>query len=229
MILETEEYKKDKCGTERKTVKKCTVLLDGEVYCRCYEKDLSDVGLNSGEEAEKEKLERLSRDVLLPRAKRRALFLLNKRRYTRQEMVNKLKEDGYPVTVVDDVLFYLEELHYVDDVSYAKGYASFLLLKCSEREAFQKMIQKGFEKETVSEALENARTEYYFENGSAEEETEPPEHLAIRTYLRKKGYQPEEISPEKKRKMAMSLYRKGFSYSDINAVMGEWETDTPCD
>ncbi len=203
--------------------KKHIVLLDGEVYCRCYLKDLKSAGIEEGKEVNASMLCRLQQEVLLPRAKRRSLLLLNKKWYTRQEMQKKLKADGYPEQVIAETLSYLEEFRYIEDFSYAREYASSLLPRCSEREAYQKMLQKGFGKETITEAMKAAREEYFFENGGEEKEPEPPELFAIRTYLRKKGYHPEQTNGEKKQKMVMALYRKGFSMSDIRTVIGDFE------
>ncbi|MCH5272577.1 MAG: regulatory protein RecX [Lachnospiraceae bacterium] len=216
MLLELQEGNKGRC----------TVLLDGEVYCRCYRKDLQSVGISEGEEAGEAALFRLNQEVLFPRAKRRSLLLLNKKRYTRQEMVKKLKSDGYPEQTVEETLSYLQELHYIDDISYAQGYASFWIPKCSARELYQKMLQKGFERETVSEAIKEAQREYVLEKGEEEEEGESPELSAIRDYLRKKGYQSGQVAEEKRKKLAAALYRKGFSFSDIKRVMGEFDEIT---
>lgn len=212
MLLELQEKNKGRC----------TVLLDGEVYCRCYRKDLQSIGITEGKETEENALFRLNREVLLPRAKRRSLLLLNKKRYTRQEMMKKLKSDGYPEQTVEETLSYLEELRYIDDLSYAQGYASFWLPKCSARGLYQKMLQKGFEKEIVSEAVKEAQREYALEKGGEEEGGETPELSAIRDYLRKKGYCPGQVTEEKKKKLAAALYRKGFLFSDIKRVIGEF-------
>lgn len=212
MVLELQEGKG----------KKSTVLLDGEFYCRCYPKDLQNAGITEGEEVEASALSRLNREVFLPRAKKRSLFLLNKKRYTRQEMVKKLGADGYPEETVTETLLYLQKLRYIEDTSYAQGYALSLLTKCSKRELYQKMLQKGFDKELIDIAIKEAEKEYLPENENGEE-TEAPELSAIRTYLRKKGYRPEQATDEKKKKMMMSLYRRGFSLSDIRKVIGETE------
>lgn len=202
---------------------KVLLLLDGEAHCRCYRKDLRSAGIAEGEEIGEAALSRFIREILLPRAKRRSLFLLNKKRYTAQEMRKKLTADGYPGETVEETLLYLQELRYIDDVSYAQGYALSLLPQCSEREIYQKMLQRGFEKELITEAIEEAQREYSLENGNKEAENEPPELAAIRTYLRKKGYQPEQATKEKKKKVIAALYRRGFSLPDICKVIGETE------
>lgn len=219
MFLELQETE-EKQG---KKAKKHTVLLDDEIYCRCYRKDLKDAGISGDTEVAKEALQRLENEIFLPRAKRRSLFLLNKKRYTRKEMVRKLHTDGYPASVTEQTLSYLESLHYIEDHSYAEGYALSLLTRCSERELIQKMIQKGFDKELIPEAIQRAKDTYREEN-DIEADVDSPEVAAIRLYLRKKGISSGMMLDEdKKKKIIQSLYRKGFHFSDIKKVLGEVE------
>lgn len=226
MVLEVRE----------KSGKKYTLLLNGEKYCRCYPGDLRAIGFSEisvGQETEvsEEALAEFERTVFLPRAKRRSLMLLGKKEYTRREMTKKLSADGYPEAVTEAVLSWLSELHYVDDLSFAERYAFSLLSRYSEREILQKMQQKGFEKELIKEALAAAKERYQEEHADRSDvpgggeggEEISPEQEAIRTFLRKKGYRSEAVDAEKKQKVVMSLYRKGFSMSDIRSVLGEIE------
>ena len=226
MILEVRE----------KSGRKYTLFLDGERYCRCYPGDLRGFGLSDfseGNETEvsEEALSEFERTVFLPRAKRRSLMLLGKKEYTVREMTKKLSGDGYPDSVTAAVLSWLSELHYVDDFSFAERYAFSLLSRHSEREILQKMQIKGFEKDLVKEALAAAKERYREEytgkvdtpDMGEEREVLSPEQEAIRTFLRKKGYRPETADEEKKRKLVMALYRKGFLLADIKAVIGEFE------
>ncbi len=222
MVLEVRE----------KVGKKYSVTLNGEPYCRCYPGDLRSLGvteLSEGQETEvsAEAMSEFERTVFLPRAKKRSLMLLGKKEYTKREMTKKLSSDGYPENVTEAVLDWLAELRYVEDRAYAERYAFHLLASHSEREIIQKMQMKGFEKELIKEALVAAKERYreeYAEDTVGDAVS--PEQEAIRTFLRKKGYRPENSDEEKKKKLVMSLYRKGFSFSDIRAVIGEFEEDS---
>ncbi len=214
-----------------KSGKKYNVWLNSEPYCKCYPKDLRELGFmdaSEGQETEisEDVLAVFESEVFLTRAKRRSLFLLGKKEYTQKEMAKKLSADGYPKSVVTAVLQYLEELRYINDVSYAERYAFHLLQRCSERELFQKMQQKGFERELINEALESAKERYQLEYSVSDEQEVSPEQAAIASFLRKKGFSPEKTDAEKKQKLVMSLYRKGFSLSDIRAVVGEFENES---
>lgn len=215
--------------------KKLEVFLDGEVYCKCYRKDLAVSGISDGfdgqqSECSQHQLTLLENEVFLPRAKRRALFLLEKKEYTEKELRKKLQTDGYPKSIVEAVTEYVKALHYVNDRSFAERYAFSLLSRHSEREIIQKMQQKGLDKELVKEALiaakERYKEEFSYKSENEEGSTEEIslEQEAIRTFLRKKGYRPELTDGEKRKKFVMSLYRKGFLLSDIRAVLGEFDT-----
>lgn len=207
--------------------KKIEVLLDGEVYCKCYWKDLAVSGIAVAVEESQtvctQQLSFLETEVFLPRAKRRALFLLEKKEYTEKELRKKLQADGYPKITVEAVTEYVKELHYVNDRSFAERYALYLLPRYSERELMQRMLAKGFDKDLVKDAVETAKETYRYEHEHSEEE-ERPELTAIRTFLRKKGYRQECCDEDKKRKLLAALYRKGFSFSDIKEVMGALDT-----
>lgn len=218
MVLEVHE----------KTGRKYSLTLDGEKYCRCYPGDLRELGfldISIGQETAvtEEALAEFERTVFLPRAKRRSLMLLGKKEYTVREMTKKLADDGYPKDVTDAVISWLSELHYVDDASFAERYAFHLLARHSEREIIQKMQQKGFERDRIKEALEAAGIRYREEQSVCTDGIESPEREAIRTFLRKKGFSPELIDAEKKKKLVAALYRKGFSLSDIKSVIGDLE------
>lgn len=220
MVLEIKE----------KSGKKYGLWMNGERYGRWYPGDLLELGFSEISEGQELMLTDVAfaefeQSVLLPRAKRRSLFLLGKKEYTEQELKKKLITDGYSETVISTVLEYLAELHYVDDFSYAERYAFSLLSRCSERELFQKMLQKGLEKELVKAALESAKERYRYEQEGTDDKEGSPELEAIRNFLRKRGYSTDVASAEKKKKMVTSLYRKGFSMSNIRKVFGEVEED----
>lgn len=220
MVLEIKE----------KSGKKYGLWIDGERYGRFYPGDLRELGFSDISEGQVLELAdaflaEFEQRVLLPRAKRRSLFLLGKKEYTSGELKKKLITDGYSDGVVAAVLAYLSELHYVDDFSYAERYAFSLLTRCSERELFQKMLQKGLEKDLVKDALAAAKERYRYEQDGRAELFGSPEQDAIRGLLRKKGYSPETADSDKKRKMVAALFRKGFSMSDIRKVLGEIEED----
>lgn len=139
-------------------------------------------------------------------------------------MHKKLASDGYSETVISVVSEYLGQLHYVEDVSFARRYAQARLTKYSERELFQRMVQKGFEKDLVKEAIQAAKETFVSERDGTEQNTDP-ETEAIRSILRKKGFYSEIMDDAKKKKMIASLYRKGFSLSCIQHEIGSFEEE----
>lgn len=209
---------------EQKGAKK-TVLLDGEPFCRCYPRDLELAKINKGTEVSSCEIEVLCKQILLPRAKKRALNLLGKQPYTRQAMRKKLETDGYPVTVIDTVMEYLEGFHYLEDQQFGQDYAFYWICRMSERELVRKMQQKGFDRETIRDSIETAKQRLEEEAAEAGEQSEKAEITAIRNFLRKKVDGHETLDDTKKQKLIMALFRKGFQLSDIKQVLRELGTD----
>lgn len=203
--------------------KKNSLFIEGEFYCKCYPGDLKGFGLSEGKEISETQLQKLTQEILLPRAKKRALYLVGKKRYTKKEMERKLQGDGYPSSVISDAVTYLQQFHYIADESYAEDYASELLKKYSPKVAIYKMQAKGLDRQLIEEAIEHFRTVYDEEH--ADEVNEKPEYEAIRSFLRRKGFRLEDADAEQKNKMVVALYRKGFSLTDIRTVLACEDVD----
>ncbi len=213
MYLELQEQKGAKKG----------LILDGELFCKCYPRDLVVAGLSSGADVTQEQLQRFCKEVLLPRAKRRSLALLGKQAYTKQMMTKKLRNDGYPEEVTEQVIVYLERFHYIEDRTFGQDYALYRIKRMSERELSQKMQQKGFDRETIHASIELAKQRVEEEAREHGEDVERTEISAIRIFLQKKSVRPEELDEAKKQKLIMALFRRGFQLSDIRQVFGELE------
>lgn len=51
-----------------------------------------------------------------------AFYYLNRRRYTKKELIDKLVKKEYEISVAQEVADYLEEANYIDDVDYARRF-----------------------------------------------------------------------------------------------------------
>ena len=105
----------------------------------------------------------------------------------------------------------MEELGLVDDEKFARRYAEELIYTkhLSVRGARYKLTEKGIDKELADEILE-------------ELDPDPREHIQIIIERKYKNA----LSDEKgKRRCIAALQRMGYSWSDINAVIGEYFED----
>ena len=137
-------------------------------------------------------------------AKKRALWLLDKRDYSRHELIGKLTEKGYTDAAAEAAVDRLAELGFVDDARYApivvrhyaaKGYGA--------RRVQAELQRRGIPKELWDAALEEM---------PAQDNT--VDHL-LRARLR--GADPVDRAALKRATDA--LLRRGYSWDDITAAV----------
>lgn len=131
-----------------------------------------------------------------------ALRILSRRMYTVREMEAKLKGQGCPDEVAQEVLAYLQEKGYLDDRFYARLWVERRLdLKpMGRRRLAWELKQKGVPEEVVAKALAEV---------TAEEEEERALRLVARRFS----------LPEEREKAGAFLWRRGFSPEVINRVL----------
>ena len=205
--------------------KKRLVWSAGEVQFACYAKELTSFEIEEESEWPEEQWERFKKEVLLPRTKRRVLYILQSAAKSEAWLRNKLKEEYYPADVIEQAMDYVKGFHYVDDKRMAESYIRCRMGEKSKREIEQQLYRKGITKEIVREAFESVETDY----AEYESEGECAELEAIRRFLRKKGFylleeredgrEYKEFTYEEKQKLAAALLRKGFQINHIKKVL----------
>lgn len=181
-------------------------LADGDKFI-ISERDWRSFGVDAGDEIEDDILNKLYTEYLLPKAKFRALNLLKMRDRSRQELRQRLKQDGYPEIVIQKTIEYIDGYHYLDDVRFAKNYVDYRGKRKSRRELEYELSGKGIDLRSMS--LEG------------EEFNMPEDKDTIRSLLLKRwGEHP---SPDQKEQDRMLRYlaRHGFGSGDILSVYRE--------
>ena len=193
---------------------KSKVFLEEGFAFVLYRAEVSDWGIAEGEELPEEIYGRILREILLPRAKEKALSLLEVQSRTCRQLRDRLAREGYPREAVEEVMDFLAEYHLTDDGAYARSYVAANKGKKSAKQMEWELVQRGVEREEASRALS--------EEGHDEEQ-------AVRRYLeRKLGGRKPALLQEKSRIWA-ALGRKGFSPDVIKAVRGEMEEESLSD
>ena len=187
------------------TRSKSRIYVDERRWCTLYNKELYRYSLREGQPVSDGVYGEIMGEVLTKRAKRRVLYLLRSMDRTEQQLRQKLKEGDYPEEIIDIAIAYVQKLHYQDDRRYASNYVDYRKKNKSRLQLKQELYCKGIPADMTKDILE----EY-----SSDEERE-----AIRGWLRRKGYDPAEATPESQRKMYGFLMRKGFRMEDVLAVM----------
>jgi len=158
---------------------------------------------------EMESDEKKEEKELLLKGKKRAIRLLERKDYSRKELADKLKKDGYTEELVSNIIEYVDSFHYLDDARVAGNYVRSRKGYKSKRELEYLLKQKGISEDEIDQALEE---NYLSENGGSQEEE------VIRKQLKKYHIAEEalqELSYEEKQKIAARLYRKGFEPDKI--------------
>ena len=191
---------------------KYKVCLEGGADFVLYRKELAEFDLRKNTELSEETYEKLLEKVFIPRAKKRAMHLLEKMDRTEENLKGKLQENGYPPEAIEAAIEYVKSYHYVDDDRYAYSYVRQYQGRRSKARIYQDLLQKGIDKETIDRAIE--------------EEFESSEGEMIRELMRKKGYDPSAPDPERKNreKLIRFLLGRGFGMSDILRELSDIDT-----
>ena len=184
--------------------RKCKVFLEGDFAFVLYKSEAARFHIEEGNDLPAKTYEMIEEEILLKRARDRALYLLQSQGRTQAEMIKKLKDDGYSQSVTERVLSFLQEYHFIDDNAYTENYIHVNKVRKSKRQITYELQQKGVDRDQIRQMLE--------ENPVDEEET-------VRALLKKKtgGRIPED--KKEIQKLAAFLGRKGFSFEVISRVL----------
>lgn len=180
------------------------VLEDGSDFV-LYKGEIQRLKLEAGVYLTDQQLQEIRDEILVKRAKLRAMHLLEKRDYTQADLCRKLRENGYAEDVIREAITYVKSYHYVDDARYASVYIRARQNSKSRNQMRMELLQKGVDDELIRQALED-------ECGDSELEL-------IERLLEKKHYDPDMADQKEKQKVYQFLARKGFSGSDIRRAM----------
>ena len=102
--------------------RKCKVFLEGDFAFVLYKSEAARFHIEEGNDLPAKTYEMIEEEILLKRARDRALYLLQSQGRTQAEMIKKLKDDGYQQSVTERVLSFLQEYHFIDDNAYTANY-----------------------------------------------------------------------------------------------------------
>ena len=153
----------------------------------------------------------MEENLLHEKAKQRAFRLLAIRARSEKELRTKLKEKGYDESVVGGVTARLRELRYLDDESFARGWARNLAVNrlWGNIRIEASLRDKGIPRELIEWVISEVREEL-------------SEQKALREFIRKKEKSlTMKIDGRDKRRLARSLMGKGFPLDLIFDVLNE--------
>ena len=137
----------------------------------------------------------------LAAAKQKAYRLLSLRPHSEKELEKKLREKGFPAVVIKEALEKLHDLKYLNDASFATGWARNLAVNrlWGNRKIIASLREKGVVAQFIDNAITAARLEI------SEEE-------AISVLVRKRAAKkkPVAFDIKEKRRIFQSLMGRGF-------------------
>lgn len=185
---------------------KYKVFLDGEFAFWLYWKELQCFGLKEHVCISKDTYEKILNEVILQKAKNKAIALLQYMNRTEQELRQKLKMYLYPSDVIEQVIAYLYDYNYLDDERYVECFIRCNKNNHSRRWMERKLVQKGIALNGIQQ---------YFEDDYSEENV-------LRKALEKKMRGKRIDSQKEKEKVMAYLFRQGFSINGVRQVLKEY-------
>lgn len=182
------------------------IFLEGEFAFVLYKGEVKRFGIEAGEELTEETVHKIFLEVLLKRAKLRAMHLLEGMDRTEAGLREKLRQGLYPPEIVDAAVEYVRSFGYLDDHRYAENFVRSRMGTKSRREITFLLRQKGIPEDMIESAFDSCGEE------DGEEE-------AIRRILRKKRVDLSGLDDAQKQKIYGYLARKGFQYQAIRQVI----------
>ena len=128
-------------------------LEDGRKFV-LYKGEIRKLCLEEGGEISEEQYEEICSEILVKRARRRTMHLLEKMDRTEQQIRIKLQQGCYPEAVIDNAVTYVKGFHYLDDLRYAQNYVRSQKEKKSQRRIQMELLNKGIKKELAVQAIE---------------------------------------------------------------------------
>lgn len=148
----------------------------------------------------------------LAAAKQKAYRLLSMRPHSEKELEKKLREKGFPAVVIKEALEKLHDLKYLNDASFATGWARNLAVNKlrGNRKIIASLQEKGVASQLIDGAIAAARQEI------SEEE-------AIAVLVRKKAAKkkPTAFDIKEKQRIFQSLMLRGFPSGLILNKLGK--------
>lgn len=186
------------------------LFLDGEYAVKIDTETLLKSGYRVGQDITDEQLYALIQSSEQRRANEKALYLLEHRSHSKQELVDKIRRTT-SLEAAQAAADRMEDLGLIDDEDYAQRYASELLNRkgyAASRTVYE-LTQKGIDKELALELVEELAPD--------------PQEKILGIVERK---YPNCVQDEKiMRRAVAALQRLGYRYDDIRQALAEYADD----
>ena len=199
-------------NVESLTKTKFIVEVDGKFAFVLYKGELKRFGVTQGVELSEKIYQQIRTEIVLKRAKLRAMHLLTDTARSEKGLREKLRQGHYPEDIIEQAMDYVRSFGYLDDRKYAESFVLSRKESKSRKEIYAALLQKGVSAEQIQEVLD----EVYAEEGERE---------AIQKLILKKHVDVLQANEEELHKLYGYLARKGFRYEEIRKAIEEMNAD----
>ena len=109
-------------GLEYIGKRKVRIYINDEYAFSLYPSEIKKYNIEENQLIEQEKYDSIMREVIVRRAKQKAIDFLKRMDRTEQELRIKLKREEYPPVAVEAAIDYVKSYHYIDDMRYIENY-----------------------------------------------------------------------------------------------------------
>jgi regulatory protein len=187
--------------------KQVRIFFDEERYCLLYLSELRKMGFYVEQEISGEDFQELN-EMLLRRAKMKAMTLLKHRDRTKKELEERLLRLEFPDFIVEEAIRYVESYGYINDEEYVRRYMEYKAGNKSRLQIKQELRMKGID----GEFLEKIWDDYEYEEEAVLDEQ-------IQKRIRQKG----PVTELNFRKNYAYFARKGFSSNNILKLLKKYK------
>ena len=179
-----------------------SVFIDDNFAFGLIMQDIVYFKLKQGEEISQEKYNFIQNELIYIQAQDIALHYIAYKMRTEQEVRKKLFEKEYTEYIIERVIHFLIEYHYIDDMKYCKSYIKQRLQYNPKGIYILKMElkQRGIKQSIIDKAIENSDIDELND--------------AIKL-LQKKCLYLDDIDEKNKKRLFAFLQRRGYSYDII--------------
>lgn len=136
------------------TKTKYKVFIDGQFAFVLYKGELSRYHIAQDTEVDERLVSQILSEIVLKRAKLRAMHLLTDMDRTESQLRTKLKQGLYPDDIIEQAMAYVKSFGYVEDENYARRFVLSRQNSKSKKEIYASLCQKGVAKETIDKVME---------------------------------------------------------------------------
>ena len=184
--------------------KRFRVYIDDQFSFALYAKELKCYNIKKDADVAEQQVNDILDNIVFKRAKERALYLLERRPMSVHLMKEKLKNNDYPMSIIEQVVSFLMRYNYLDDAEYVRIYLQSYADRKSKRQLLCELCRKGVSKDIIEEVF--CANEYSEETGFSRQ---------FERYIRGKDL----TDYVTRQKVFRYFYGKGFSSSLIESYI----------